>query len=236
MAFAAVNFQVQTGEFVSLVGPSGCGKSTVLKIIADLLRPTAGNVAVSAPDRDPHAPLVGMVFQQHGVFPWLTVMDNVLFGLQRHRLSQTEKRQRAQTYIDRVHLNGFEDAYPHQLSGGMQQRVNIARAFVSGAPILLMDEPFGSLDAQTRLILQGELLQIWQQERKTVLYVTHDIDEALLLSHRVLVMSRRPGCIKADITVPLDHPRQLTDSDHPLMRELRWRIWNLLEVPPARGA
>ncbi|MBC7814178.1 MAG: ABC transporter ATP-binding protein [Burkholderiales bacterium] len=225
-----VSFTVETGQFVSLVGPSGCGKSTLLKLFAKLLRPTSGTVHFTDVEADSYRPEVGMVFQQHGVFPWLNVLDNVVFGLQRHPLSRAEKNELARAYIDRVHLTGFETAYPHQLSGGMQQRVNIARALVSQAPTLLMDEPFGSLDAQTRLVMQEELLTIWESERKTVVYVTHDIDESLLLADRVLVMSSRPGVIKADITVPIPRPRHLNDIENSTLRELRWHIWNLLEL------
>jgi NitT/TauT family transport system ATP-binding protein len=225
-----VSFAVPTGQFVSLVGPSGCGKSTLLKLFAKLLQPTSGTISFTDVEANSYRPPVGMVFQQHGVFPWLNVLDNVVFGLQRHPLSSTEKKELALAYIDRVHLTGFETAFPHQLSGGMQQRVNIARALVSQAPILLMDEPFGSLDAQTRLVMQDELLTIWESERKTVVYVTHDIDEALLLSDRVLVMSSRPGVIKADIIVPISRPRHLNDIENSTLRELRWHIWNLLEL------
>jgi len=223
-----VSFGVSTGEFVALVGPSGCGKSTLLKLLADLLSPTEG--AIRFTDVGSSRLQVGMVFQQFGVFPWLTVLENVLIGLETYPISLAEKRQRARATIASVHLSDFAAAYPHQLSGGMQQRVNIARALVPQAPILLMDEPFASLDAQTRLLMQEELLTIWESERKTVVYVTHDIDEALLLSDRVLVMSHRPGVIKADIPVPMPRPRHLHDIDNPTFRELRWRIWNLLDL------
>jgi len=223
-----ISFSVATGEFVALVGPSGCGKSTLLKLMADLLPVTEG--AIRFTDAGSNRLQVGMVFQQFGVYPWLNVLDNVLIGLESYSISLAEKRERAYETIKSVHLSGFESAYPHQLSGGMQQRVNIARALVSQAPILLMDEPFGSLDAQTRLLMQEELMMIWESERKTVVYVTHDIDEALLLSDRVLVMSHRPGIIKADITVPISRPRHLNDIDNPTVRELRWQIWNLLDL------
>jgi NitT/TauT family transport system ATP-binding protein len=229
-ALQDISLEIKTGEFVALVGPSGCGKSTLLQVFARLLPASKGIIRFTSTTPDQNLPNVGMVFQQHGVFPWLTVLDNVIFGLERHRLTQAEKRARALACLQRLHLTGFEAAYPYQLSGGMQQRVNIARALVSQAPILLMDEPFGSLDAQTRLVMQEELISLWENERQTVVYVTHDIDEALFLSDRVLVMSHRPGRIIADIAVPLTRPRTLPDIDAPQIRKLRWQIWNMLDV------
>jgi NitT/TauT family transport system ATP-binding protein len=225
-----ISLEIQTGEFVALVGPSGCGKSTLLKLFARLFPPSTGDLRFTTTTSEGQLPNVGMVFQQQGVFPWLTVLENVIFGLERHSLSRDEKRDRAFACLQRLRLIGFETAYPYQLSGGMQQRVNIARALVSQAPILLMDEPFGSLDAQTRLVMQQELLSLWEQERQTVVYVTHDIDEALFLADRVLVMSHRPGKIIADITVPLTHPRSLPDIETHPVRQLRWQIWDLLDV------
>ncbi|MBK8027138.1 MAG: ABC transporter ATP-binding protein [Chloroflexi bacterium] len=231
-----VSFAVRSGEFMALLGPSGCGKSTLLKLIANLIQPTSGSIRVTDSAQNKHGPAVAMVFQQHGVLPWLSVLDNVIFGLERFSLSKNEKRERARDAINRVHLSGFEAAFPHQLSGGMQQRVNIARALVCGAPTLLMDEPFAALDAQTRLIMQEELLTLWESERKTVIYVTHDIDEALLLADRVLVMSQRPGTIRAEVAAPLSRPRSLHDIEHPTFREMRWQIWNLLDLKSPSAA
>ncbi|MEO8393125.1 MAG: ABC transporter ATP-binding protein [Chloroflexota bacterium] len=224
-----VSFTVETGEFICLVGPSGCGKSTLLKLTSGLLKAGEGKIRFTIPTT-PDRPQVAMVFQQYGVFPWLNVLDNITFGLQRHALTATAKQARAQEYLERVHLSGFEHAFPDQLSGGMQQRVNLARAFAADAAVLLMDEPFGSLDAQTKLTLQAELLHIWEAERKTVVFITHDVDEALLLSDRILVFSPRPAMVKSEIIVPLPRPRHFRDLDDAAIRELRWRIWDQLEV------
>jgi NitT/TauT family transport system ATP-binding protein len=226
-AVKSTSFLVRDGEFVCIVGPSGCGKSTLLRIIADLLPPTAGQVRF---DRDSPvgAPRCGLVFQEHGTLPWLSVLDNVAFGLERSGLNRRERRARAFAFVERVGLGTFAHALPHELSVGMRQRVGIARAFVSGAPVLLMDEPFGSLDAQTRRVLQSELLRIWQEDRKLVVFVTHDIEEAVLLGDRVLVMSGRPGRIREVIPVPFGRPRDMP-RDHRNVSEITWHIWRLLE-------
>ena len=222
-----VSFEAAPHEFLCIVGPSGCGKSTLLRIIAGLLPATAGCVRFDgAPPAD--SPRCALVFQEHGTLPWMTVLDNVAFGLERSGLDRRERRARARAFVERVGLGSFTDAHPHELSVGMRQRVGIARAFVSGAPILLMDEPFGSLDAQTRWVLQSELLRIWQEDRKLVVFVTHDIEEAVLLGDRVLVMTGRPGTVREEIPVPLGRPRDLP-RDHRNVSEITWHIWRLLE-------
>jgi NitT/TauT family transport system ATP-binding protein len=170
-----------------------------------------------------------MVFQEQGLLPWLTVLDNVGLGLELQRLPKKEVRDQALHFMEKVNLDGFESHYPRELSGGMRQRVALARAFLTNPDILLMDEPFAALDAQTRLILQEELLTIWREERKTVLFVTHDIDEAILLSDRIIVLTDRPGKIQQEINIEIDRPRDLIARDHPFLMEKRWQIWKILE-------
>lgn len=235
-ALEGVSFRAGAHEFLCLVGPSGCGKTTLLKLIAGLLTPDAGRI-VTALDRDragDRVPLHALVFQEHGVFPWLTVRRNVAFGLEMQGTPADERRARVEAFIERVGLERFADAYPHELSVGMRQRVGIARAFVSDAPILLMDEPFGSLDAQTKLLLQDELLRIWKQDRKLVLFVTHDIEEAARLGDRVLVMTGRPGRIREEITIPMPRPRD-AESDRRQIAEITWHIWQLLRDEAQRA-
>ena len=225
LALERIDMRVRPGEFVCLVGPSGCGKTTLLNIIAGLIQPTGGAVRF---DGDGSRPRSGLVFQEHGVFPWMTVLDNVAFGLEMRRVPSREREERAVQFIERIGLGSFRDSYPRELSVGMRQRVGIARAFVADVPILLMDEPFASLDAQTKLVLQEELLRIWLEDRKLVLYVTHDIEEAIHLGDRVLVMTGRPGRILEEIPVPLSRPRDLTPGQ-PAVTELALHIWHLLE-------
>jgi NitT/TauT family transport system ATP-binding protein len=232
-ALRDVSFAASGHEIVSVVGPSGCGKTTLLKILAGILDPTAGTLRFS-PDRNGNRPKRALVFQDHGVFPWLTVADNVAFGLEMQGVRAAERRQRARRFLERVGLEEFADRLPHELSVGMRQRVGIARAFVSDFPILLLDEPFGALDAQTRLLLQEELLGIWQGERKLAVFITHDIEEAILLGDRVLVMSGRPGRILEEIPVPLPRPRALAAPDRPEITEIKWHIWHQLEKEARR--
>lgn len=202
-----IDLEVKQGEFVCLLGPSGCGKSTLLNIVAGLLLPDAGAVMV---DEQPvGAGRVGMVFQEGGLFPWLTVLDNVAFGLRIKGMGKKDARAKAREYLRRVHLEEFAFIYPHQLSGGMRQRVAIARTLAMDPPFLLMDEPFSALDTRTRTLLQQELLHIWQQTRKGILFVTHSIEEALLLADRVVVLSGRPARIKQEVTLPFPRPRDL---------------------------
>jgi NitT/TauT family transport system ATP-binding protein len=225
-ALADITFDVGEHEFVCIVGPSGCGKTTLLKIIADLLKPTTGDIVFA----NGHTPRRATVFQEHGLFPWLTVADNVAFGLEMLGIDRTARLDRARAMIDQFGLRSFADHYPHELSIGMRQRAGIARAFLIDPDILLMDEPFGSLDAQTRLILQEELLKIWMASRKSVLYITHDIEEAILLGDRVLVMTGRPGSIRADIPIPIDRPRQFARAIDEAVIEIKWQIWKMLEA------
>ena len=227
-ALEDVTFSVGEQKFVCIVGPSGCGKTTLLKLIAGLLEPTLGRIIFSAEPADSR-PRSALVFQEHGLFPWMTVLDNVAFGLEMRGVGRQERHHQAQTFIRKVGLAHFAGSYPHELSVGMRQRVGIARAFVAVADVLLMDEPFGSLDAQTKLVLQEELLRLWKDEHKSVVYVTHDIEEAVLLGDRVLVMSGRPGSIREEIPIPLDRPRDLSAREQPEVREIEWHIWKMLE-------
>jgi NitT/TauT family transport system ATP-binding protein len=226
-----VTFDVADGEFLSIVGPSGCGKTTLLRIIAGLLPSSSGTIRYRS---EGGAGDTGFVFQEHGVFPWMTVTDNVAFGLEMQGVPPDERRSRARSFIDRVGLAAFAGSYPHELSVGMRQRVGIARAFVSGRPILLMDEPFGSLDAQTKVVLQEELLRLWRDDRKVVVFVTHDIEEAVRLGDRVLVMSGRPGTIREQIVVPHARPRSL-GLRQAGVAEIADRIWTLLEEEVRSG-
>ena len=207
VALYNISLAIRKDEFVSLLGPSGCGKTTLIRIIAGLLTADRGEVlvnsqVVNSPGRDRC-----MVFQQFGLLPWRTVMSNVEFGLEIDSVPRDERRALAEKYLELVGLNGFENYYPHQISGGMQQRVGIARALSKKPEILLMDEPFGAVDAQTREQLQEELLKIWAQTETTVVFVTHSIDEAIYLSDRVVVMQARPGRIKEEVTIDLPRPR-----------------------------
>ncbi len=196
-------------EFISIVGPSGCGKSTLLRVVAGLIRPDDGSVLLDGqPIRGPGADR-GMVFQTYTLFPWLTVQGNVEYGLRLKRMSGSERKAIAQRHLAAVGLTGFENSYPKELSGGMMQRVAIARALANAPEVLLMDEPFGALDAQTRSIMQEMLVTLWQETPKTILFITHDIDEALFLSDRVYVMTARPGRVKLMLNVDLPRPRTL---------------------------
>jgi NitT/TauT family transport system ATP-binding protein len=218
-----VSFSVARGEFVSIVGPSGCGKTTVLRILAGLEQSLSGSVKLLSP-RPP-----AMVFQESSVLPWLSVRDNVGFPLQIAGRSRRDRKPREDAMLRLTGLMDFADARPQQLSGGMKQRVAVARALVDERDILLMDEPFGALDEQTRMALQQELLRIWEASRKTVVFITHSVDEALVLSDRVLVMSPRPGRIVADLPVPFQRPRDVVALRRdPRFWELTHTIWTLL--------
>jgi NitT/TauT family transport system ATP-binding protein len=202
-ALASATFDVCPQEFVCLLGPSGSGKSTLLRVLAGLLRPTSGSVSFAGGQ-----PKIGMVFQQATLMPWRTVLQNIMLPLELEAVPETERRARALDLVELVGLQGFENAWPRDLSGGMAQRVSIARALIHDPDLLLLDEPFGSLDALTRERMWTELSRIWQARRKTVLMVTHSISEALFLADRVLVLTQRPGRVKADLTVDLPRPRQ----------------------------
>lgn len=224
-ALEDISIDVEPGSFTCIVGPSGCGKSTLLRIIGNLEPATTGEIKTSPID---HPIPAAFVFQEHGVFPWFTVLDNVAFGLRMSGSRAAERRLVAREWISRVGLDKFEKSYPHELSGGMRQRIAIARAFATGSPLLLMDEPLGALDAQTRLLMQEELVQLWEAERKTVVMVTHGIEEALLLGDRVVVMTARPGRVKEVIDVPFDRPRSMDLERTAEFGELRHHIWELL--------
>lgn len=210
-AIQEVSFSVRPGEFICILGPSGCGKSTVLRIVAGLEKPTNGSVAFNFSNHD--SPKSSMVFQEFALFPWLTVRKNVEFGLDLREMSVKKRAEISGGLIKTVGLNGFENSYPHELSGGMKQRVAIARALALNPEILLMDEPFGSLDAQTRSGLQEELLSIWETTGKTILFVTHSAEESIFLGDRILVFSRRPGSIRQVIPIPLSRPRKRTSPE-----------------------
>jgi ABC-type nitrate/sulfonate/bicarbonate transport system ATPase subunit len=221
LALQATDLEVAENDFITILGPSGCGKSTLLRIVAGLDRQTTGEVlldgrAISGPGADR-----GMVFQSYTLFPWLNVLDNVCFGLRERGLPRSEQIDIARAFLAKVGLTGFERHYPKQLSGGMQQRTALARALANGPRILLMDEPFGALDHQTRELMQELLLGIWEAEKKTVLFVTHDIDEAVFMGSRVVVMSARPGRIKLDRRIDLPHPRHYSMKTSPQFAALK---------------
>jgi NitT/TauT family transport system ATP-binding protein len=228
-AIADLDFDVRDGEFLVLVGPSGCGKSTLLDLLAGLTEPSGGRVLLDGREFDGPGLDRGIVFQQYALFPWRTARANVEFGLEAKGVGKAERRARASEFLELVGLAGFEDRYPHELSGGMKQRVAIARSLAYDPDVLLMDEPFAALDAQTREVLQGELLRIWRQTGKTIVFITHGIDEAVFLGQRVLVLTARPGTIKATIEIEL--PEWSTADDprsRPEFARYRHQIWELL--------
>ena len=228
-ALAGVNLEIMDGEFVSIVGPSGCGKTTFLSVVDGLVPASAGRILVDGAAVTRPGPDRAVVFQDASLLPWRTVLGNVAYGLECLGLRAREGRKRAARFIELVGLAGFEQHYPHELSGGMQQRVNLARALAVDPQILLMDEPFASLDAQTRELMQEELLRIWLAARKTVLFVTHQIDEAIYLADRVVVFSARPGRVKAEIPVTLERPRALGLKREARFHAIEDRIWSLIE-------
>ena len=226
-AMRDVSLAVDEGEFVSIVGPSGCGKSTLMEIVGGLVEPSAGTV--DAPD------MPGIVFQQESAFPWRTVRENVAFGLEMTGVGKAERTQKARDMIELVGLKGFEDRYPSELSGGMRQRVAIARTLVMEPALILMDEPFGALDEQTRLILGEELGRIREATDATVLFITHSFDEALLLSDRIVVMTARPGTIKKVVENPLPRPRDSTIVSDPEFGRLSGELWESLREESMRA-
>jgi NitT/TauT family transport system ATP-binding protein len=228
VALTNVTFDVEDEQFVCIVGPSGCGKTTLLRMIAGLEPLSSGEIVFNRPPNSGQL-RTAMVFQDLGLFPWMTVLDNVAFGLDMQGISRSISHTRAMDFLARVGLEGFGHRFPHELSGGMRQRAAILRAFLANSQILLMDEPFGSLDSQTRLVMQEELLRIWKEHRRAIVYVTHDIEEAILLGDKIIVMSGRPGTIREIIPINLERPRQLSDRKHPEVIEMRLRIWKMLE-------
>lgn len=224
-ALVDINLTLPEGSFTCIVGPSGCGKSTLLRVIGGLLDATSGTVKTTLGATASAVPSSAFVFQEHGVFPWMNILDNVAFGQRMAGVSKRERHAVARDWISRTGLAGFEQAYPHQLSGGMRQRVAIARAFATGSPALLMDEPLGALDSQTRTLMQEELVKLWEAERKTVVLVTHSIEEALLLGDRIVMMSNRPATVKEIIDVPFQRPRGIETERDPRFGEMKTQIW-----------
>jgi NitT/TauT family transport system ATP-binding protein len=229
LALDNIDLHVDDGEFVSIVGPSGCGKTTFINLCDGLLKPTAGKIDIDGKQVTGPGTDRGMVFQDSCLMPWRTVIKNVLFGLECQGLDNAEGQERARTFIKLVGLQGFEDHYPHELSGGMQQRCNLARALTVDPKILIMDEPFAALDAQTREIMQKELLRIWSEAKKTVLFITHQINEAIYLADRVIVFGARPGRVKQTLKIDLPRPRDLSLKRDPRFLELENRVWEQIE-------
>ena len=219
--------EVHEGEFLCIVGPSGCGKSTFLRILGGLVEPTSGEVELVPGQTG--VPLQSIVFQEYAIFPWKTVIDNVAFGLEMRGIPRLERREVALEWLRKVGLVKFADSYPHQLSGGMKQRVSIARAFANNPEILLMDEPLGALDAQTRAVLQEELIRLWEDLRKTVVYITHSIEESVLLGDRIILMTAHPGTNKMEFTVPFERPRSFALTSAPEFGRLTYQIWEQLQ-------
>jgi NitT/TauT family transport system ATP-binding protein len=235
-ALEPTDIVVADNDFVTILGPSGCGKSTLLRLVAGLDRPTTGEIRLDGrPVKNP-GPDRGMVFQSYTLFPWLSVSDNIAFGLREKGIPAAERRDTVSRWLDRVGLRSFANHYPKQLSGGMQQRTAIARALANGPEILLLDEPFGALDNQTRALMQELLLGIWEKERKTILFVTHDIDEAIFLASRVVVMTARPGRIKATVPVDLPRPRHYTVKTTPEFSALKARLTEEIRVEAVLAA
>jgi len=221
-ALRELDIEVRRGEFVSVIGPSGCGKTTLLHILAGLLEPTAGSFQLF--EQDGQNSRTALVFQENSLFPWMNVMENAAFGLEMRGVGKTERERRASRMLERLGLAGRERDYPRQLSTGMKQRVAVVRAFVSEAPLLLMDEPFAALDRQTRMRAQQELVELWESQRKTVVFVTHDVDEALILSDRIVVLSASPGTVLAEYRVAMERPRGFLCEPDEESYELKRRI------------
>jgi NitT/TauT family transport system ATP-binding protein len=235
VALKDVSFSVRDGEFVAMVGPSGCGKTTLLNIVAGLLPYEEGTVSIDGERIAGPGVDRAVVFQHASLLPWRTVNGNIRYGMElQRRFPKSEHRSRAKRFIEMVGLQGFEKHFPSELSGGMQQRVNLARALASDPKVLLMDEPFAALDAQTREFMQAELLKIWSEARKTVLFITHQINEAVYLADRVVVMSARPGTVKEAFSVPFERPRTLSLKRDRRFLEIEDAIWQLVEEKPEK--
>ncbi|NQE05327.1 NitT/TauT family transport system ATP-binding protein [ANME-1 cluster archaeon GoMg1] len=232
MALENISLEVKPAEFLCIIGPSGCGKTTLLRMVAGLDHPSSGEIILDGKEVKGPSPDRGMVFQEFSLFPWRTVLKNVEFGLEIKKVGNKARREIAERYIELVGLRGFENCYPYELSGGMKQRVAIARALATEPSILLMDEPFGSVDAQTRNILQEELLRIWKRTKKTILFVTHSVDEAVYLSDRVVVMSVRPGCLVKCLDVNIPRPRKRTSME---ANEFREKLLMLLSLERSKA-
>ena len=226
-ALDSIELTIPQGQFLCIVGPSGCGKTTLLRIVAGLEQPTDG--AVDFTIAHDGKPLRSVVFQEQGIFPWMTVLQNTAFGLKVRGVGRGEREAQARSYLDMLGLTQFADAYPRQLSGGMRQRVNIAREFANDPAILLMDEPLASLDEQTKLLVQEDLLRLWEGSHKTVVYITHSLDEAIVLGDRVIVMTNRPGTVKSVVDIDLPRPRNVLDmQSNAAFFDIRSRIWTAL--------
>lgn len=225
VALNGVNLDVHENEFICVVGPSGCGKSTLLNIIAGLLEPSSGSVTLDGKEINGTDVERGVIFQQYALFPWLTVRENIEYGLKLQKYSKKDRDAIVDKYLGIVDLSKFADAYPKELSGGMKQRVAIARAYAVNPKVLLMDEPFGALDAQTRAQLQTDLLKTWEEQKKTCFFITHDVDEAVLLAQRVVIMSARPGRIKEIVDVDIPYPRTQATKLDPKFSEIKNYIW-----------
>lgn len=228
VALDKTSFEVEEGEFVTILGPSGCGKSTILRIIAGLTDTSSGKALLDSKEIVSSGADRGMVFQSYTLFPWLTVQENIEFGLELKGMAKKERAEIALHYLDLIGLTGFENQYPQNLSGGMKQRVAIARALANDPEILLMDEPFGALDAQTRSIMQEILLNAWQESKKTILFVTHDVEEAIFLGDTVYVMTARPGRLKKRIPIPLDRPRKFEMKQTPQFLQIKQELLGLI--------
>jgi NitT/TauT family transport system ATP-binding protein len=217
-ALISINLEVQEKEFTCVLGPSGCGKTTLLRIIAGLEKATSGKVIIGGEIVTEPTPRLAMIFQDYSLFPWRTVLDNIAFGLEMKGMDETERKRVASHYLDLIGLCGFGKNFPYELSGGMRQRVAVARALAIDPAVLLMDEPFGALDAQTRNMLQKQLLEIWDKTKKTILFVTHSVDEAVFMADRIVVLTSRPGTIKEVVKIDLPRPRDRTSPDFAKVR------------------
>jgi NitT/TauT family transport system ATP-binding protein len=236
-AVKEIDFSVKEGEFVTLVGPSGCGKSTLLDLLGGLTKPTRGRILINGKEITGPGLDRGTVFQQYALFPWKTARGNIEFGLEAKGVPKRERKEQAEHFLSLVRLSDFGDRYPHELSGGMKQRVAIARSLAFNPDVLLMDEPFAALDAQTRESLQSELLRIWQKTKKTIIFITHGIDEAVYLGERVVILTPNPGMVKDIVNIPLKH--RLEDADirsNPDFVKARHEVWSLLHEAEYRGA